>query len=246
MAASGHRAAPEKGLAHPPCHMGRLHQPALCIGSAALQKGNGTARKLLEHQEEPLSYLPQHCGTFLNATEKSLANSGAAVSAALGLRLQAITQGNLMNTHVTHPRTTNLVESAAADGSFNTLRKALDAAGLTNMLKGNGPYTIFAPNDEAFSELPQGVLENWLKPENKEELVSVLKHHVLPSRASAADVGALSRPKMMGGRSTQIDKDGDRLTIDGAHLIGTEITSANGVIHTIDAVILPPRSTVKH
>lgn len=151
-----------------------------------------------------------------------------------------------MNNPVTNARATNLIESAAANGSFKTLCKALDAAELTSVLKGTGPYTVFAPTDEAFGKLPHGTLENWLKPENKAELISVLKYHVLPGHASAADVGTLSRPKMMQGLSTYISKDGDRFTIDGAHLVGAEIASSNGVIHAIDAVIQPPKPATTH
>jgi len=216
------------------------------IDSIALQKGNGAARKLLGRQEEPPPACLSIAVLSLTPLRSPWSIPGLRFRPPWACACRPSLIGNPMNTHVTLPHTTNLVESAAAVGSFNTLRKALDAAGLTNMLKGNGPYTIFAPTDEAFNKLPQGTLENWLKPENKAELILVLKHHVLPSRASAADVGTLSHPKMMGGRSTQIDKDGDRLTIDGAHLIGTEITSTNGVIHTIDAVILPSHSAVKH
>ncbi|AND67712.1 hypothetical protein ATSB10_02580 [Dyella thiooxydans] len=151
-----------------------------------------------------------------------------------------------MNHSVNNTRTSNLIDSAVANGSFKTLCKALDAAELTGVLKGSGPYTVFAPTDEAFGKLPQGTLENWLKPENKAELISVLKYHVLPGRASTADVGTLSHPKMMQGLSAHIARDGDRLTIDGAHLIGAEIAAGNGVIHTIDAVMQPPKSATKH
>lgn len=151
-----------------------------------------------------------------------------------------------MNTTVNNVRTGNLIDSAAANGSFKTLCKALDAADLTQVLKGAGPYTIFAPTDEAFGKLPQGTLDNWLKPENKAELISVLKYHILPGRASAADVGTFSHPKMMQGLSTHIAKDGDRVTIDGAHLVSADIASSNGVIHAIDAVIQPPKAALKH
>lgn len=151
-----------------------------------------------------------------------------------------------MNHPVSTIRAANLIDAAADNGSFKTLCKALDAAELTQVLKGSGPYTIFAPTDEAFGKLPKGMLEHWLKPENKAELVSVLKYHVLPGRASAADVATLSQPRMMQGESAHIAQDDGHLAIDGAHLVGAEIVSRNGVIHTIDAVIQPPKSVTKH
>ena len=145
-----------------------------------------------------------------------------------------------MSDFVTQLRTTNVIDSAAAHGSFYRLREVLDAAGLTQLLKGRGPYTLFAPTDGAFGKLPEGTLESWLKPENKADLISVLSYHIFAGRASAADVSTMSHPRMMGGMSTRIDMDGDRYTIDGAHMIGVEIISTNGVIHAIDAVMLPP------
>src|SRR5277367_4145301 len=130
----------------------------------------------------------------------------------------------------------NLVETAAANGSFHTLGKALEAADLSNVLKGTGPYTVFAPTDEAFEKLPKDTLSNWLKPENKAELISVLKYHVLPGRASAVDVEKLTAPKMMQGQTAQITKDGDKLRIGGATITTMDITSSNGIIHAIDKV----------
>jgi uncharacterized surface protein with fasciclin (FAS1) repeats len=195
------------------------------------------------------SLLPRLSLAVLSLTllSQSLANPGVAAFAALDLRLQAITQRHLiMNNPVTNVRATNLIDTAVANGSFKTLCKALDAAELTHVLRGSGPYTVFAPTDEAFGKLPQGTLENWLKPENKAELISMLKYHVLPGRASAADVGRLSHPKMMHGQSSNISEDDGHLTIDGAHLVGEEIASSNGVIHTIDAVITPLKLATKH
>ena len=147
-----------------------------------------------------------------------------------------------MNNAFHYVRAADLIESATANGSFTTLCKALDAADMTHTLKGSGPYTIFAPTDEAFDKLPAGTLENWLKPENKAELVSVLKYHVLPGRTFADDVADLGNPRMMEGLKTKIALEGDKYTIDGAHFVGDEIISGNGVIHAIDAVILPVKS----
>jgi uncharacterized surface protein with fasciclin (FAS1) repeats len=137
--------------------------------------------------------------------------------------------------------TRNIVDTAAAKGSFHTLGKALDAAELTNVLKGTGPYTVFAPTDAAFEKLPKGTLENWLKPENKAELISVLKYHVLPGRTSAADVEKLTAPKMMQGQTASVRVEGNKLSIGGANVTERDISSSNGVIHVIDAVIVPTK-----
>lgn len=141
----------------------------------------------------------------------------------------------------THASSKNLVDTAAANGSFNTLGKALEAAELTHVLKGSGPYTVFAPTDAAFAKLPTGTLDNWLKPENKAELISVLKYHVLPGRTSAVDVEKLSAPKMMQGQSAAVRKDGDKLSIGGANITQRDIASSNGFIHAIDTVIVPTK-----
>ncbi|RUL74462.1 fasciclin domain-containing protein [Dyella choica] len=135
----------------------------------------------------------------------------------------------------------NIVDTAAASGSFHTLGKALEAAELTGVLKSSGPYTFFAPTDAAFEKLPKGTLENWLKPENKAELISVLKYHVLPGRASAVDVEKLNAPTMMQGQSATVKKDGETLSIAGAKITQRDIASSNGVIHAIDTVIVPAK-----
>ncbi|RDS86207.1 fasciclin domain-containing protein [Dyella psychrodurans] len=135
----------------------------------------------------------------------------------------------------------NIIDTAAANGSFHTLSKALEAADLTAVLKGSGPYTFFAPTDAAFEKLPKGTLENWLKPENKAELISVLKYHVLPGRASSVEVEKLTAPKMMQGQSATVTKDGETLSIGGAQITQRDIASSNGVIHAIDTVIVPTK-----
>jgi uncharacterized surface protein with fasciclin (FAS1) repeats len=136
---------------------------------------------------------------------------------------------------------TNLVDTAASQGSFATFGKALNAAGLVETLKGAGPYTVFAPTDAAFAKLPAGKLDNWLKPENKAELISILNYHVSPGRVLAADVGKLSETKTVQGQSAKIKMTGDKVTIDGANVTLTDIASSNGVIHAIDAVLAPTK-----
>lgn len=145
------------------------------------------------------------------------------------------------DSNVSSVSTKNLVDTAAANGSFHTLGKALEAAELTNVLKGTGPYTVFAPTDAAFEKLPKDTLSNWLKPENKAELISVLKYHVLPGRASAADVEKLTAPKMMQGQTAAVTKDGDKLRIGSATITKSDITSSNGIIHAIDTVNVPTK-----
>lgn len=145
------------------------------------------------------------------------------------------------DSNISHISSKNLVDTAAANGSFHTLGKALEAAELTHVLSGSGPYTFFAPTDAAFDKLPKGTLENWLKPENKAELVSVLKYHLLPGRTTAMEVEKLTAPKMMQGQSATVKKEGDTLSIGGANITQRDIVSSNGVIHAIDTVIVPTK-----
>jgi uncharacterized surface protein with fasciclin (FAS1) repeats len=137
--------------------------------------------------------------------------------------------------------TKNLVDTVAAQGSFKTFGRALQAAGLTETLKSAGPYTVFAPTDAAFDKLPAGKLDNWLKPENKAELISVLKYHVAPGRVLAADVGKLNQTKTEQGEIAKIRMSGDKDTINDANVTLTDIASTNGVIHPIDTVLVPTR-----
>ena len=137
--------------------------------------------------------------------------------------------------------TKNLVDTAAAQGSLKTFGRALQAAGLTETLKSAGPFTVFAPTDAAFDKLPAGKLDNWLKPENKAELISVLKYHVTPGRVLAADVGKLNQTKTEQGQSAKIKMTGDKVMIDDANVTLTDIPSTNGVIHPIDAVLVPTK-----
>ena len=149
---------------------------------------------------------------------------------------------NMSNTKATSP--VNLVDTVAAQGSFKTFSKALKAAGLTETLKAPGPFTVFAPTDAAFEKLPEGKLESWLKPENKPELISVLKYHYSPGRLMVADVGKLDSAKTAQGQSTKFKVQDGKVTIDGAHVSLTDIKSSNGVLHAIDEVLVP--TTTKH
>jgi len=137
-------------------------------------------------------------------------------------------------------QTSDIVATAVAAGSFTTLARALAAADLVGTLKGPGPFTVFAPTDEAFAKLPKGTLENLLKPENKAMLVRVLTYHVVPGRVMAADVVKISSAKAVSGDALHITVAGSTVTVDKARVVKTDIAASNGVIHVIDTVLLPP------
>ena len=136
----------------------------------------------------------------------------------------------------------DIVDTAVATGQFKTLASALDAAGLVGTLKGDGPFTVFAPTDEAFSKLPAGTVENLLKPENKDQLVAVLTYHVVPGTVKAADVVKLDEVKTVNGKMVDINVKGDTAMVNNAKVTKVGIPASNGVIHVIDTVILPPKS----
>ncbi|ODR92134.1 Nex18 symbiotically induced protein [Sinorhizobium alkalisoli] len=134
----------------------------------------------------------------------------------------------------------DIVDTAAGAGQFQTLAAAIDAAGLTETLKGAGPFTVFAPTDDAFTKLPAGTVENLLKPENREKLISVLTYHVVPGKVMAADVVKLNEAKTVNGKMVTIKASGDGVMINDANVTATDIDASNGVIHVLDEVILPP------
>ena len=133
----------------------------------------------------------------------------------------------------------DVVDTAIAAGNFKTLVAAVQAAGLVDTLKGKGPFTVFAPTDEAFAKLPAGTVEMLLKPENKDKLVAILTYHVVPGKVMAADVaGKEMMVKSVEG--AEIDVNGkDGVMVDQAKVIKADIVTDNGVIHVIDAVIMP-------
>ncbi|MFM7593544.1 MAG: fasciclin domain-containing protein [Isosphaeraceae bacterium] len=136
----------------------------------------------------------------------------------------------------------DIVDTAVGAGSFKTLVAAVKAAGLVDTLKGEGPFTVMAPTDEAFAKLPEGTVESLLKPENKDKLIAVLTYHVIPAKAMAADVVKLDgkKVKTVQGSEATIKLVGSSVMIDKAKVVKTDIVCKNGVIHVIDAVILPP------
>jgi uncharacterized surface protein with fasciclin (FAS1) repeats len=136
----------------------------------------------------------------------------------------------------------NIVETAMAAGSFNTLTKALQAADLVDTLKGQGPFTVFAPTDEAFAKLPSGTLTDLLKAENKQKLQRILSYHVVPGRVSSADVVKLRTAKAVSGDTIDITTNGGVVMVDSARVVKPDVQASNGVIHVIDSVILPDDS----
>jgi uncharacterized surface protein with fasciclin (FAS1) repeats len=134
---------------------------------------------------------------------------------------------------------TDIVDTAVAAGSFNTLAKALQAADLVDTLKQKGPFTVFAPTDEAFAKLPAGTVDDLLKPENKDKLRRILSYHVVSGRVMAADVVKLKSAKAVSGDAIEITSAGGSVTADGARVVKTDINASNGVIHVIDSVMLP-------
>jgi uncharacterized surface protein with fasciclin (FAS1) repeats len=132
----------------------------------------------------------------------------------------------------------DIVAVAASNGSFNTLVAAVKAAGLVETLQGAGPFTVFAPTDEAFAKLPKGTLEDLLKPENKQKLVAILTYHVVPGKVTASDVKTM-KAKTVNGKELSIKVAGGTVTVDSAKVIKTDVAASNGVIHVIDTVVLP-------
>jgi len=145
----------------------------------------------------------------------------------------------LAGSHTHSKASKDIVDTATAAGSFNTLVAAIQAADLVDTLKGSGPFTVFAPTDEAFAKLPEGTVDDLLKPENKEKLQSILTYHVVPGEVLAEDAVNLTSAKTVNGKDFKITKSGDDLMIDGAKVIKTDIMASNGVIHVIDQVIIP-------
>ena len=133
----------------------------------------------------------------------------------------------------------DIVDTAVGAGSFNTLVAAVKAAGLVDTLKGPGPFTVFAPTDEAFARLPKGTVESLLKPENKAKLQAILTYHVVAGKVKAADVVKLSGAKTVQGQQIDIAVKNGKVSVDGANVVKTDIETSNGVIHVIDSVLLP-------
>ena len=135
----------------------------------------------------------------------------------------------------------DIVETAVAAGQFNTLAAALKAAGLVETLQSEGPFTVFAPTDEAFAKLPEGTVESLLKPENKDQLVAILTYHVVPGEYMASDVVGMDSATTVAGDDVSFTVAENGAMINDANIVKTDIRTSNGVIHVIDSVILPPQ-----
>ena len=146
---------------------------------------------------------------------------------------------NTQNPQADVAPTQNLLEAAAANGSFKTFGKAVEIAGLNETLRSPGPYTVFAPTDAAFALLPEGRLASLYEPKNKDELISILNYHIVTGRKSAADVAKWTSARTVNGQPAPILTTKNQLSIDGAKVTTADIVSSNGMLHGIDKVNLP-------
>jgi uncharacterized surface protein with fasciclin (FAS1) repeats len=133
----------------------------------------------------------------------------------------------------------DIVDTAVAAGDFTTLAAALQAGGLIDTLKADGPFTVFAPTDAAFAKLPEGTVETLLKPENKDQLVAILTYHVVPGKVDASKVVTMTSAPTANGGDLAIRVDGDTVFVNESRVVSTDIEASNGVIHVVDTVILP-------
>ncbi|MDN3702221.1 fasciclin domain-containing protein [Vibrio artabrorum] len=138
-----------------------------------------------------------------------------------------------------HGMKKDIVDVAVENGSFNTLVTAVKAAGLVETLKGEGPFTVFAPTDEAFAKLPDGTIDMLLKPENKDKLIAVLTYHVVSGKVMAADVMKIDRADTLQGQAVMVSTNDGTVMINNAKVIAADVKASNGVIHVIDTVLLP-------
>jgi len=159
------------------------------------------------------------------------------------IAIAALVAGGL-STHAASARdgSKDIVDTAVSAGQFKTLAAALGAAGLVDTLKGPGPFTVFAPTDEAFAKLPAGTVESLLKPENKDKLAAILTYHVVPGEVMAADVVKLEEANTVNGKMLKVTTSGGGVMINDAKVTAADIPASNGVIHVIDTVVLPPNN----
>ena len=139
----------------------------------------------------------------------------------------------------------DIVDTAVSAGTFNTLVAAVQAAELVDALKGDGPFTVFAPTDEAFAALPAGTIDNLLKPENQDQLQAILLYHVVSGKIMAADIGTGAQPATLQGATIDVVGSSSGVTVNGANVVAADVVTSNGVIHVIDAVILPPAASAQ-
>jgi uncharacterized surface protein with fasciclin (FAS1) repeats len=172
---------------------------------------------------------------------KVSACSGQALASSCGGEEAAVTLAAFQDTK---KPSGDIVDTAVGAGSFKTLVAAVKAAGLVEALKGEGPFTVFAPTDEAFAKLPAGTVENLLKPENVESLRAILKYHVVPGKVGAEQVVSLTGAKTLNGQRVEILASETGVKVDNANVVKADIWTTNGVIHVIDRVILPESKNI--
>ena len=160
------------------------------------------------------------CGSDHGGTKTATKNASAEVSTAKNEKL-------------------DIVETAVAAGSFKTLVAAVQAAGLVETLQGEGPFTVFAPTDEAFAKLPEGTVESLLKPENKARLIAILTYHVVPGKVTSSDVVKVKTAKTVQGQELPVQVKNGAVQIGNATVAKADVMASNGVIHVIDTVLLP-------
>ncbi|MGA7971230.1 MAG: fasciclin domain-containing protein [Pseudolabrys sp.] len=164
--------------------------------------------------------------------------TGIASAAAVALTVV----GLLIGGNFARASNQDIIDTAVGAGQFKTLATALKAADLVETLKGPGPFTVFAPTDEAFAKLPAGTVESLLKPENKAKLTAILTYHVVPGAVKAEQVTKLTEAKTVNGAMVKVSTDHGKVMINDATVVTADIPASNGVIHVIDKVILPPQS----
>jgi uncharacterized surface protein with fasciclin (FAS1) repeats len=178
-------------------------------------------------------------GDAVNVTKQNIEPQELTMKAPRLLTLAALVASTLtLSVTQAADKPGDIVAVASGAGSFKTLVTAVKAAGLVETLQGKGPFTVFAPTDEAFAKLPAGTVESLLKPENKEKLKGILLYHVVPGKVMAADVKTM-KAKTAGGKELSIKVEGGSVMVDNAKVVKTDVAASNGVIHVIDTVVLP-------
>jgi uncharacterized surface protein with fasciclin (FAS1) repeats len=140
---------------------------------------------------------------------------------------------------VSYKASSDIVDTAVAAGKFNTLVAAVQAAGLVETLKGEGPFTVFAPTDEAFAKLPAGTVESLLEPKNRDKLVKILTYHVVPGRVMAKDVAGIDSAKTVQGGNLTFKAMSGKVRVNNASVVMADVSASNGVIHVVDTVLIP-------
>ncbi|MEM9915140.1 MAG: fasciclin domain-containing protein [Planctomycetota bacterium] len=171
----------------------------------------------------------------------SLTGLALAVTATLGFTASTVFAGGGSCDYGSKDKAAkaDIVDTAVSAGSFNTLVAAVQAAGLVDTLKGEGPFTVMAPTDEAFAKLPAGTVESLLEPENKDQLVAILTYHVIPAKAKAKDALEAGDVTTVQGQHLSFSVQNDQARVNGVNITATDIITSNGVIHVIDEVLLP-------